>query len=161
MLDLAASFSVDRLRSALVEGERLRIVSRGDLVDVIERGRGWEGVGRLARALDEFDPAEVWTRSDLEIALKRLCRVSGLPEPGVDVPVGRYVVDFFWPDSRLIVEADGFESHGTKSAFRGDRRRDVDLAIAGYRVARFTHEDVLFESRETARRLKELLAVKV
>src|SRR6059036_3622316 len=42
------------------------------------------------------------------------------------------------PVERLIVETDGHRTHGTRSAFERDRRRDQRLALAGWRVVRFT-----------------------
>ena len=56
-----------------------------------------------------------------------------------------YLPDFLWTDARLIVEVDGFESHGTFKAFKGDRRRDVDLMLERFRVARFTWDDVVHD----------------
>ena len=44
----------------------------------------------------------------------------------------RYQVDCLWPDAHLIGELDGFKSHGTKRAFRKDRKRDRRLGCAGY-----------------------------
>ena len=47
-------------------------------------------------------------------------------------------VDFLWPEERLIVETDGRDTHGTAAAFERDRARDAELAVAGFRVVRFT-----------------------
>lgn len=52
-------------------------------------------------------------------------------------------VDALWRNDRLVVELDGWQSHQTKHAFQRDRTRDVVLLRAGYRVARFTHADVV------------------
>jgi very-short-patch-repair endonuclease len=46
-----------------------------------------------------------------------------------------------WPAQRVIVELDGFETHGTRAAFRADRAKDAALTAAGYRVLRFTRDD--------------------
>ncbi|HTU15858.1 MAG TPA: DUF559 domain-containing protein [Solirubrobacterales bacterium] len=158
LVDLAGIVGFRRLRSALVEAERLRIMSRPDLDEVIGRGRGWSGVRNLRLALAEMDPDDVATRSDLELEMLSLCRDHGISAPAVNVPIGRYVADFHWPKFRLIVEVDGFASHGKRPAFRYDRNRDVDLMLAGHRVARFTHEDVFEKPTRTAQKLKALLA---
>ena len=52
-------------------------------------------------------------------------------------------VDFHWPDVRLIVETDSHRHHGTRAAFERDRVRDQQLTVAGWRVVRFTHRQVL------------------
>jgi very-short-patch-repair endonuclease len=70
---------------------------------------------------------------------------------------GRIEVDFHWPTHRLIVETDGEESHGTRTAFRDDRRRDAALAAAGQRVVRFTWADVTQDTQRVTRRLRALL----
>jgi len=47
--------------------------------------------------------------------------------------IDRYVLDFLWADHFLIVEVDGWGSHGTRSAFEEDRARDARLATLGTR----------------------------
>ena len=48
------------------------------------------------------------------------------------------MVDLLWAEQRLIVEFDGFGTHGSRSSFETDRRRDRHLVAAGYRVIRVT-----------------------
>ena len=54
---------------------------------------------------------EAPTRSPLERKFLQLCRRHRIPPPKVNVPVGRFVVDFLWLERRLIVEVDGYEYH--------------------------------------------------
>ena len=58
------------------------------------------------------------------------------------VPIGQYIVDFYCPQRRLIVELDG-SVHGQPSQAKRDRRRDVHLKDASYTVARFPNGIVL------------------
>ncbi|QPF84219.1 endonuclease domain-containing protein [Bradyrhizobium genosp. L] len=58
------------------------------------------------------------------------------------VPTGNYIADFVAHSSKLIVEVDG-ESHDFAERVRYDERRDVWLESRGYRVLRFTNDDVL------------------
>jgi very-short-patch-repair endonuclease len=51
-------------------------------------------------------------------------------------------VDFCWPEHRLVVEADGFAFHADRGSYRRDRERQNDLERLGWRVLRFTWEDV-------------------
>ena len=55
--------------------------------------------------------------------------------------IGR--VDFAWPAARLVVEVDGFAFHADREAYRKDRRRGNALQRAGWRVLRFSWEDVV------------------
>lgn len=52
-------------------------------------------------------------------------------------------VDFCWPALGLIVEADGFAFHADRAAYRKDRERLNGLERLGWRVLRFTWEDVV------------------
>jgi hypothetical protein len=87
-----------------------------------------------------------WTRNEWEAEFLRLIRQAGLPEPltndALDVPGhGHCEPDYHWPQHRVIVELDGFETHGTRQAFRNDRAKDAALTAAGHRVLRFTRDD--------------------
>jgi very-short-patch-repair endonuclease len=57
-------------------------------------------------------------------------------------PMGNYVADFVSHTCKLVVEVDG-ESHDFESRLRHDNRRDAWFASRGYRVLRFTNDDVL------------------
>jgi len=50
----------------------------------------------------------------------------------------RYQVDCHRLGTGQIVELDGWEGHGTRTAFREDRARDMKLRVAGYSVSRLT-----------------------
>jgi very-short-patch-repair endonuclease len=56
-------------------------------------------------------------------------------------PIGPYVVDFFCPLAKLIVELDG-DHHGADAAFAYDEARSRFLVERGYRVLRFWNNDV-------------------
>jgi very-short-patch-repair endonuclease len=57
-------------------------------------------------------------------------------------PMGNYIADFVAHSCRLIVEVDG-ESHDFEERVRRDARRDEWFASRGYRVLRFTNDDVM------------------
>jgi very-short-patch-repair endonuclease len=78
------------------------------------------------------------TRSALEERFLKLCDDHGIRRPDVNTRVEGIEVDFAWRDARLIVEVDGYRYHRAPSAFETDRERDVILALAGWRVLRFT-----------------------
>jgi very-short-patch-repair endonuclease len=78
------------------------------------------------------------TRSALERRMLRLIRHAGLPRPLVNHPLGPYVIDFAWLEPSVLVETDGWATHGYRAAFERDRARDAQLASRGYVVLRFT-----------------------
>lgn len=57
-------------------------------------------------------------------------------------PVDRYRIDFALPDRKIGVELDGFTYHGSKDAFNADRARQRNLELAGWRIIRFTGDEV-------------------
>ncbi len=63
-----------------------------------------------------------------------------------------FLVDFCWPDARLIVETEG-RHHLTRAAFERDRGRDALLTALGWRVMRFTTRQVRGEPATVAARV--------
>ena len=57
-------------------------------------------------------------------------------------PMGSYIADFVAHSCKLVVEVDG-ESRDFESRLRHDDRRDEWFASRGYRVLRFTNDDVM------------------
>jgi very-short-patch-repair endonuclease len=91
-------------------------------------------IRQLLRANDDSG----YTRSEAERRMRRLAQAAGIDQPLVNVPLLGFVVDFLWPDQRLVVEVDGYQFHGHRQKFESDRRRDQQLVAAGYRVVRVT-----------------------
>ena len=60
-------------------------------------------------------------------------------------PIGKYIVDFFAPRTKLVVEVDGSQHMGGKQAEK-DNHRDKYLAAVGLRVLRFNSSEVLEET---------------
>src|ERR1700746_1681322 len=56
-------------------------------------------------------------------------------------PIGPYVVDFFCPAKRLVVEVDGGH-HADDDTARRDRERQLWLEKEGYRIVRFWNSDI-------------------
>jgi very-short-patch-repair endonuclease len=56
--------------------------------------------------------------------------------------MGNYVADFVAHSRKLVIEVDG-ESHDFEFRLRHDSRRGDWFASRGYRVLRFTNDDVM------------------
>jgi very-short-patch-repair endonuclease len=82
------------------------------------------------------------TRSELEERFLRLCDDHGIPRPETNARIEGYEVDFVWRDQTLIVEVDGYAFHRDPTAFERDRERDATLTTKGWRVLRFTHDQI-------------------
>jgi very-short-patch-repair endonuclease len=156
LLDVAATVQSHLLERALAQAERLQLYDHRAITDVIARSNGHRGVATLAGATAR-EPK--WTRNEREAHFLTLVRDAGLTEPLVneafDAPDhGRCEPDFHWPAYRLIVETDGWETHGTRAAFEADRRKDAALVAAGYVVLRFTWREVRDHPQTVADRLR-------
>ncbi len=57
-------------------------------------------------------------------------------------PIGDYIVDFFCPKEKLVVEIDGSQ-HLSDEMAEYDRIRDEYLSSLGLRILRFTNTDIM------------------
>jgi very-short-patch-repair endonuclease len=99
------------------------------------------------------------TRSELERALLPALRKARLPRPIGGYELLGFTLDFCWPDHRLVVETDGWSTHGHRRAFESDRARDATLQAHGYRVVRFTWRQVIHETLLVTVRIAQILSV--
>lgn len=76
--------------------------------------------------------------SELEKAMHSLVRRFGLPAVEFHPVLAGFEVDFRVTGTPIVLECDGFAVHGRRESFENDRRRDAELAAAGYIVVRFT-----------------------
>ena len=66
---------------------------------------GRSGRHRLHRVLAAYRTDPRFTRSEGERRFVALCARHGLPLPQTNLWIGRYEVDAYWPDARLVVES--------------------------------------------------------
>jgi very-short-patch-repair endonuclease/predicted transcriptional regulator of viral defense system len=142
VLDLAGVVNARELERAVARAERQGIVERSDLSSLIARHSGRRGISRL-RALVDTGSGPAFTRSEGEERFLALVRKARLPEPGVNVLVRGFEVDFVWHPQRLVVEVDGFAFHASQRTFESDRLRDAELSAAGYQVIRVTWRQIV------------------
>ena len=70
------------------------------------------------------------------------------------VSIGHYVVDFYCPSEKLIIELDG-EHHFTEAGYKHDLRRDKDLNNLGLKVIRFENEIVFHRYEDILEKIQE------
>jgi Protein of unknown function (DUF559) len=163
IFDLAAVLGPGAVEHALRESERLRLydaLSLPILVDRYPRHRGNRVVRECLDRLRDMPPGV--SREELEVRFLAFLDARGMPRPRLNVwlTIGskRYQVDCLWPAQRMIVELDGYATHGTRQAFESDRERDRRLAVAGYRGIRVTWWQLRDEPAAVADDLRSLLA---
>jgi len=69
-------------------------------------------------------------------------------------PIGDYIVDFFCPRAKLVIEIDGSQ-HLVGETIEYDRIRDDYLSSLGLRVMRFNNNDVLTNIEGVIERIGE------
>jgi very-short-patch-repair endonuclease len=165
IFDLAATESADIVENLLRESEYRRLHDRLSLWDMVERYPGRRGTRRVRTALERLREESSGRRgSRLEEDFAPFLRRHRLPQPRFNdwilLEGKRFQVDCHWPGSGQIVELDGWEGHGTRTAFREDRARDRGLRVAGYSVTRLTWNQLDDEPEAIASDLHALLKYK-
>lgn len=124
---------------------RTGCVDQDELIDAAKRLRG----PHRRRVLQVAQLADGRSESVLESALRAL-----LVERGIEGFVPQVLVqdsefsarlDLGNPELLLGLEADGFAFHGTRRALVKDCRRQVNLTIRGWRILRFSWEDIMYD----------------
>jgi very-short-patch-repair endonuclease len=151
MVDLAAVLAPTEVEDALDAGLAwpslfsVQAVEAG-LDRVAQHGR--PGVAALRKVLAERVFGDVVSDSELERRMAKVLRRAGLPPAvfhyAVLTPAGLFLaeVDFAYPEVKLAVEVDGFGVHGNPRAMAKDFVRQNGLVPFGWRVLRFTWEQV-------------------
>ena len=149
------------------EGERLlvrcltrQVLTREDLRDAVACGFGRHGTPALLHLLrrtagDAFSAAERLLHS----ALRRE-GVTGWAANVAVAVAGRTsaVVDLLFEKERVVVEVDGWSTHGDRESFERDRRRQNALVNAGYVVLRFTWRDLQDRPAEVVAQIRTAVA---
>jgi very-short-patch-repair endonuclease len=147
LVDLAAVAPEAAVENALESALRLRLTTvervAGRLRELAAPGRPGVAGLRAVLARRGVGPA---AGSDLETRVIRMLRAAGIPDPvrqhEVEVGGRRYKLDLAWPECRLGIELDGFESHGGRQAFSDDRARQNALVLAGWTLLRYSGDQV-------------------
>jgi very-short-patch-repair endonuclease len=163
VLDLAGDKGEAAAEAALREMEYLGIYGQISLPTLLGRYPRHRGAAMVEACLERLrDDPGGRIRSPLEEVFLPFLDAHQISRPRLNawLSVGedQYQVDCLWSEARLIGELDGFQSHGTKRAFRKDRKRDRRLGAAGFHVVRITEGQVLDEPAEVAADLRILLA---
>ncbi|WP_407149521.1 endonuclease domain-containing protein [Bradyrhizobium sp. ORS 86] len=73
-------------------------------------------------------------------------------------PIGNYIADFVCFSANLIIELDG-ESHDFEERQKADHRRDTFFTSEGFRVLRFTNEQVMANLEGVVEAIREATRV--
>ena len=164
LIDLGAVATPERVEEAFDGAERDGVVRREQVERryLALRAPGRNGIGAMTQILEGRLEVDRVPRSVLERRMRRLLANAGLPAPigsyRVRTPAGtRYEIDFAYLDQRIAIEVDGHGSHATRRARAADNVRADALARAGWRLRRYTYEQVLREPAAVAQSVRAAL----
>ncbi len=155
LIDCAAgNRNIDRL---LNEARALKLVKDSEIYAAMDRCPGRKGTGPL-RALLAAEADSGFTRSEAERILKRIVTESGIERPIFNTYVEGVEADAFWPRVKLVIEVDGYLTHGRWVAFQRDRAKANKLVGAGYVVLRFTWHQLTLRPMQVVAEIARTLA---
>ncbi len=142
LIDLATCLESEEIEDAVNAADHRGLVATFKLRSALDSNPRL-GAGRLRRIID----AQTFSRSQtaLERRFLPIARAAGLPKPGSQVRLGKYRVDFHWPELGLVVEADSLTYHRTVAQQTTDMKRDQAHARTGLRTLRFNHRQVFHQ----------------
>ena len=100
------------------------------------------------------------TEQRLEKALradKELAPLFGCNQFVETMRGSRPKVDFVWTQGRMVVELDGYGSHGNRAAFMYDRHRDYELTLSGYTVLRLANDEIAQDIGKAVEKIRDIV----
>lgn len=149
LVDLAHEVHPDEMVRALREAQFRRMFDLTTTREALTR--------RPSRGLRLLIEDLVVTQTRLEDRLLAICDHHNIERPLTQHSVNGHRADFVWPRQRLVVETDGWEAHGTRSAFQSDRASSNALQLRGYVILRFTAADLRRRPAQVARQIQAAL----
>jgi hypothetical protein len=152
------------LRTAFAVGDsalRAGAVDRYELATAVLGLRG-PGAAVARRRLPLLDPRSANAFESCTRALLIEGGFTGfVPQVTVRGPDGAWIgrVDLADRFLRVVIESDGFETHGGRDAFVRDLVRFTSLVAAGWRPLRFTWEQVMFHPEWVLARVRATVAL--
>ncbi len=133
------------------------LIHNEQLVDVADRNPLHPGAKHL-RQLAGASRGEA-KRSPLEVDWQPFATGYKLPAYEMNVDVAGETIDVLFTPDRLVVELDGWDTHGTKHAFESDRDRDSEiLAATGIPTMRITYDGLHKHPKKQVQRINAILA---
>ena len=142
VLDCARHLPFDEALAIADSALRSGKVTRAELDAARVRGAGAAAVRRV------LTHADGRAANPFESVLRALCIEEGLAvvaQRAVELPTGTVHPDLVCLLRRLVIEADSWSFHATRKAHRRDCVRYNLLTLDGWRVLRFTWEQVMHE----------------
>jgi very-short-patch-repair endonuclease len=159
LLETAAELSFPEFERAFDDALTRRAMSLTSAQQMLARHQGCRGAPMFALLARPEHGLEI-TRSRAEQLMKGLAHRGGLTGWRLNWRRGRIIPDMLFDVEKVIVEVDGFRTHGARRAFEDDRARDAKLAAHGWIVLRFTWRQLTGQPELVLVRLAQTLAIR-
>ncbi len=143
-LDCASRLPWDEALAAVDSALRSGRIRRSQLLDRLS-DLPRTGRSRAARVIDTADPGAA---NPFESVLRALALDAGATvraQVSIRCAGHTFRVDLADITGRIVLEADSFEYHGHRAALTSDAHRYDELTLHGWRVLRFSWEQVMHE----------------
>ena len=152
----------DRIMDELLAGKVVALEAIADRHSELAR-KGKPGTQVLREVLEDRGYGYLPPESELEARFLSLLERYGFSQPESQVPLPwrdgcAERVDFVYRAERLVIECDGRRWHSRERDFARDRQRDNEAVLAGWRVLRFTWEQIVNDERVVVAMLRQALA---
>jgi very-short-patch-repair endonuclease len=144
LVDCTGRWSLGQIARALDAGlvrNQVTVWSVERSLSVLRQAPG-RHPSKLWTLLAERGTGPIDSESRPEIRMLRVLRDGGLATPTqqhwVRFGTDKFRLDLAYPDAKLAIEYDGWDTHRTRAAFDADRRRDRILQLNGWVVLRLT-----------------------
>ncbi len=159
LLDLGA-VDPDAVEQAMIAVLSSRVASpaaiRATLFRHAKRGR--RGITPLRSALETWLDEELPPDSALEAAMASVVTAYRLPEMQFHAIVIGYEVDFLVVGTNIVIECDGWVSHGLdRDQFEFDRIRNTEIVAAGYTIVHITWRRLKNNPGDVAERVRSVI----
>jgi very-short-patch-repair endonuclease len=145
ILEIAVRLDDDHVEQIVANAIHQRLTTLAEFHDVLHRAGRHPGSFTLRRVLAR-ETGLARTESPPQQLLLKMIRDADLPAPETEVYVLGYRLDFLWRKQRLAVEVDAYGTHGSRTSFEKDRRRNARLlSEAGISVLQVTRDRILGE----------------
>lgn len=160
LLDLSASEAESDVRASVDEALRRKWTTVEKLQAFVARHAKHRGITFLSKLLGEYLGGDGPTESELEAQVQELLEAEGFPRANRQQAqlVARRRLDFTFPGTKVVIEADGYAWHSSPIAFERDRARISALAARGFRVLQWTWAALHERPGELIRDLRLALA---
>jgi hypothetical protein len=143
-VELVANLPLTSPTRALIDAKLPRHELYCALEEASRRGLPVAVPGRVAELQRRV---KGYTRSPAEAEALLVFQDHGIALPLVNHQLNGVEADFHWPQTRTVLEVDGWEWHKERPQFEEDRRRELIHAAAGWQVIRASARQI-FETPE-------------